>query len=394
MEIDIEDQVAALVDDRAFQEIDHQLRRFNLFEAIGAIKGELRHSDFLAFILSPARPHGLGSELLLRVLRTIFAKIPPARREIRTLELILADLERAIIYRERDNIDLLIDVEELGLIVAIENKIGAQVSESQLRRNKVTVTQKFHNHRFLFVLLTPHGTKPEDSDYVAFSYTELADVIEALLRDQREGLSVEIAVVLRHYIDMLRRNIVEDDKLAQMAIRLYEKHKEAFDFISRHQPQPTSLLDHIQKLISSNKTLKEDKHNPAMLRFVPIEWTTQRQLNSCPPSGWTKTGRSVMFEIKANEKGRIIVALVLGPSDREGLRERMYTEAKKRKDLFVGLVKPMGLKWSTIFSIELMTASEAKGMGQEEQIEAIEVAWQNFVDSRLPGLKKAIIEFV
>ena len=39
---------------------------FNLFEAVGAIRGELRHSNFLAFILSPARSHGLGTEPFLQ----------------------------------------------------------------------------------------------------------------------------------------------------------------------------------------------------------------------------------------------------------------------------------------------------------------------------------------
>ena len=168
MGIDIEEQLAALVDDKAFQEIDHYLRRFNLFEAIGAVKRELRHSDFLAFVLSPARPHGLGTELLLRVLRAILAKIPAEQRRIRTLELIVADLDRTIIYRERDNIDLLVHIEELRLIVVVENKIGAQVSESQLARYKAIVTQKFKKHRFLFVLLTPSMRRPVRVKMVLF----------------------------------------------------------------------------------------------------------------------------------------------------------------------------------------------------------------------------------
>lgn len=155
--MEIEEQLAALVDDPGFQEIDHHLRKFNLFEAIGAVRGELRHSNFLAFVLSPARPHGLGPELLLRVLRAILAKVPTGRREIRALELIVADLDRTVVHRERDNIDLLIDVKELGLIVTIENKIDAQVGKGQLSRYKAIVTHKFPSRRFLFVLLTPRG---------------------------------------------------------------------------------------------------------------------------------------------------------------------------------------------------------------------------------------------
>jgi len=391
--MDIEEKLAALVDDPEFQEIDHRLRRFNLFEAMGAVRGELRHSNFLAFILSPARPHGLGTELLLRVLRTVLAKVPAERRNIRALELIVADLDRAVIYRERDNIDLLVEIKELGLSVAIENKIGAQVGGGQLARYKAIVEQKFHKHRHLFVLLTPHGTEPEDLDYIAFGYRDLADIIEKLISERSEILSDELSLILRHYVEMLRRNIVEDDKLTERARRLYEKHKEAFDFVSQCQPQPKNLLDDIRKLLNANAMLKEDKHIQSILRFVPVEWANVPKLNSCSPSEWTKTGRSLLFEIKAHEDNRITIALVLGPSDLAS-REHIYSKAAKRKETFLGLVKPMGKKWSTIYSSELLAASEAKDMSHEEQVEAIEVAWQNFVDRDLPALKAGILEIL
>ena len=194
--MEIEEQLAALVDDPGFQEIDHHLRKFNLFEAIGAVRRELRHSDFLAFVLSPARPHGLGSELLLRVLRAISAKLPAERRETLSLELIVADLNRTVIHRERDNIDLMIHVKELGLIVTIENKIDAEVAEGQLGRYKDIVRAKFPTHRHLFVLLTPRGRKPEDSDYLAFSYNELANIFDGFVSDRRPTLSTEMVLIL------------------------------------------------------------------------------------------------------------------------------------------------------------------------------------------------------
>jgi hypothetical protein len=38
--MEIEEQLAALVEDPEFQEIDRRLRRFNLFEGIGAVSGD------------------------------------------------------------------------------------------------------------------------------------------------------------------------------------------------------------------------------------------------------------------------------------------------------------------------------------------------------------------
>ncbi len=46
-------------------------RTFNIFEAMGATRQELRHSDFLAFLLDPHQTHGLGDALLRALLREL-----------------------------------------------------------------------------------------------------------------------------------------------------------------------------------------------------------------------------------------------------------------------------------------------------------------------------------
>jgi len=150
-------------------------------------------------------------------------------------------------------------------------------------------------------------------------------------------------LILRHYVEMLRRNnIVQDEKLIAQAKRLYEKHKEAFDFVSQYQTRGSNLLDQVRALIESQRALVEDKHISTILRFIPTAWENIPELHSCPASEWTKTGRSVLFEVKANEDKRIIVALVLGPSNDPQLRQRIYSSAAKKPELFRGIVKPMG----------------------------------------------------
>ena len=72
-------------------------------------------------------------------------------------------------------------------------------------------------------------TDPEDSDYVAFSYVELAGILEGLLVDRAASQNNEVFLVVRHYIDMLRRHVVPDEELKSLALRIYERHKEAFD---------------------------------------------------------------------------------------------------------------------------------------------------------------------
>ena|ERR1044072_5899591 len=93
---DVEARLADLFDDPDFNTIHTQLSPFNLFEAVGAIRAELRHSNFLAYLLSPNRPHGMGARPLIAVLRAILARVPPQARPISMLELIAGQLDDAI----------------------------------------------------------------------------------------------------------------------------------------------------------------------------------------------------------------------------------------------------------------------------------------------------------
>ena len=96
--MDFEEQLATLVDDHDFERIVRQRSSFNIFEAVGAIRGELRHSNFLAFLLDPSGSHGLGSKPLLRILRSIISGMSAKNRPLNSLELIMGDLDNAVFY--------------------------------------------------------------------------------------------------------------------------------------------------------------------------------------------------------------------------------------------------------------------------------------------------------
>jgi len=92
--MDIENQLSDLLDDPKFQDISQCFGRFNLFEAVGGVRRELAHSNFLAFLLSPNRPHGSGTEPLRRVLRCIVEALPKEKRPVRALDIVTGDLAR------------------------------------------------------------------------------------------------------------------------------------------------------------------------------------------------------------------------------------------------------------------------------------------------------------
>lgn len=393
----LEDMISDLLDDPDFQVIDHRVSHFNLFEAVGAVRGELKHSNFLGFLLAPSRSHGFGTEPLLRFLRGVLTKIPSKRRPIRALELVLGDLDGAIVYREWNNIDLFIQLEALNLVVLIENKIDAKAGDGQLTNYKEIVLSKYPAHRHLFVFLTPNGAAPDDSDYLPFSYAELAKIIELVPQSQGFGTKTDSHLIIRHYVEMLRRHIVPDEELRQLARQLYERHQEAFEFIFEARPEAASLLGVARRLLEANIELTPDRRGVNTLKFVPQAWNSVADLNCCELNSWTRTGRNLIFEIRSWTSGRyadrMIISLISGPAPAE-IREKLYSGAAMRTDLFRGLVRPMGKQFATIYMRELLTPTAAKRMDHDDKAAAIEAGWLTFVTDDLPRLSAAVMAIV
>ena len=96
-------------DARELERIEGLLDRFNVFEAIGFVGQEIKHSRFLAFLLDPGQNHGLGHYFLKRLLREALAsahKAPLPRNVFDDFG--RTDLDQTLVQTERHNIDVLL----------------------------------------------------------------------------------------------------------------------------------------------------------------------------------------------------------------------------------------------------------------------------------------------
>jgi hypothetical protein len=389
----MEDELSALLDDPDFRSVQRRVSSFNLFEAVGAVRGELRHSNFLGYLLSPRRSHGMGSIPLEKVVRSILEQSVPNERVVSTLALLVGDLDDTVVHRERDNMDLLIEVSALNLVILVENKIGAAAGDGQLARYRQLLEMRYPTHRRLLVFLTPDGRLPEDPEYVPYSYVQLAEVLGNLANEEGVAFGQDAQLIVRHYVEMLRRHVVPDEQLKSLATRLYERHKEAFDFVFENMPRPASLLDIVRGRVENCDGLTIDSATSSSLRFVPERWDAELQNLKGDPTQWTRSGRGILFEAKiyADKPGRVNISLILGPAA-AGEREFFYNAARGRSELFSGLVKPMGQKWAAIYSRDLLTAPQARSMAYEAQATNVSLAWSDFQGTVLPDLISAILE--
>src|SRR5947208_14779518 len=123
MSEEIVTQLTQLVMDKDLEELERLLDQFNIFEAMGPVHLEERHSDFLAFLLNPRQSHGLGDTFAKRLLQNVTRNAPSGSLPVSPIHLDLWDLDQMLVLRERQSIDILLLDETNQLAVIIENKI-------------------------------------------------------------------------------------------------------------------------------------------------------------------------------------------------------------------------------------------------------------------------------
>ena len=188
------------------ERLEGMLDTFNVFETLKIVNVEIKHSNFLAWLLNPNENHSLDSYFLRQFLKTFYSE----NKELIDSELSLFDFEifdysDVEIRREWRNIDLLILIRGEGkenkkVAIAIENKIKSSEGQDQLVRYKKIMGNEFPDYNRLLIFLTPYGIEPSDSDWIPFPYGSIAELLEGILEHKKDYLSGMFIVLLTSII--------------------------------------------------------------------------------------------------------------------------------------------------------------------------------------------------
>jgi PD-(D/E)XK nuclease superfamily len=144
-----------LVGNHDLDRLEALLDRFNILEALGVVRQELRHSDFLAFLMDPRGNHGLGDAFVKRLLQSVLISVGDVSASVTPIEIELWNLNRMEIRKEWRHIDIVLLDEDHELAIIVENKIGTGEHSNQLQRYWETVEQHYPGWRIIGVFLTP-----------------------------------------------------------------------------------------------------------------------------------------------------------------------------------------------------------------------------------------------
>ena len=338
-ELVLKELYSNLINDEDFDRLELGLNQPNIFEILRISKNEIRHSNFLSWLLNPKGSHGMGEVFLKKFLREIFSS--EKSTDIDQIEVNRIDYSNVEIIREWKHIDLLIILDDI--VISIENKVHSKEHSNQLVRYRNIVEDEFPNKRKSFVYLTPEGIESEkESDvYIQLSYDVIIESIDRVLDIYKESISNKIKNYLMDYSIILKREIMGNDKLTELSNRIYKNHKEILDFIFEKKPD---ILDDVRYWLT--KVLKErgfiiGSENKYYVRFTTKKIQELTYYNKDVKNSW-KLGESFLFEFVLRPKvNKFTFKTVISPSDSNYDTQRL-------SDIFMtieGSKKPTGSKW-------------------------------------------------
>ncbi len=201
--------------DNLLEKLEDKLKEPNIFSILKMESYEIRHSNFIAWLLDPNESHNLGHSFLKPFLEDIFSenKVDFIKNYYIDEYISKIELQNIKIFREYYNIDLLVISDEF--VICIENKIFAQEHSDQLSKYTKTLEEVFKDKKHIFIFLTPLGNsakKEENSNiYISYSYRKIKKNIEAII-DNNDKIDQKVRFYIEDYLSNLGKNIMNDSE--------------------------------------------------------------------------------------------------------------------------------------------------------------------------------------
>lgn len=361
---------------------------FNIFEALGIVRQETRHSNFLAWLLDPTQSHQLADSFLKRFLMQSSSRARESGIEtISPIDVDVWDLAETEVRREWRNVDVMLINDARNFVCVIENKIHASEHGDQLRRYRQLTNEAYPGWSHHFVFLTATGEEPSDNaHYVTVTYDDVCETIEYVQKTKGSAISDELEIALSHYVAMVRRHIMPNLELEELCRRIYSKHRQALDLIFEHRPDLQSDLQReILEMLKGEPDFIQDHSSKQYIRFLPKAWDTDKMRRG---EGWTQSHRMLLLQF-ANRPDSLTLTLHTGPGDQE-VREELFNLVLEVGVPFRPNQKTLPPKWLQIYDKRILKPKDYEEPDIEQMMIRVRKAWSDFKTVDLSKIHEAL----
>ncbi len=357
-----------VVDNDELLQLEQLIGRFNIFDALGIVRAEIRHSNFLAWLLDPNESHGQGGLFLDGILMDLLRQSPPALRPFSPIQLDGAELRRVRVRREYRNIDILIECEEPRFVIAVENKTYSHEHSGQLDRYKKAIRDFFGDIPSLFVYLTREGDEPSDEEWTPYTYRDVHSVQRRVRRANGASIGDDVLTFLDHYLNLIGSRFMDDPQIDELCQVIYKNHRRAIDLIVERIGTGSTAITAIADEVSRLSGWTVAYRGPRYVQVIPAGWEKMLppvgKKKGVPPEQWL----FVTFRVGARQCWNVVnVIQTTDPEIRRRVIERLVADPKEfgLKSLFKNL-DLIGDKWANLGRVNIERWDPEEGPDVEE----------------------------
>ena len=324
-----------IVDNSELDALTDKLEQFNIFDVLGIVHYEIRHSNSLAWFFEPQGHHGYGDKFFRRFLSRVLHESEKENNNITPADVELGEYNDLQVYREWKNIDLLLVSEKNKLCVIIENKIHAKESSGQLNRYLNSANDEWDDYNVIPLFLTLEGDDPseegQDLGYLPVSMTLVLELLVNIQIKFYVNQSDEAQGFVNNYIEILKRLTMQDEELSNLCKSIYRKHKSAIDLIVSYGGSSQVYEACREVLIESgnfdldnNKPISFIQETRGMLFFVP------KELANCMTEVELSRWKHIAFQYpiccwfkKRTKAEKLQITIEIGPVSDYKLRKKL-----------------------------------------------------------------------
>lgn len=189
--------------------------RFNVFRALRLGRHEIRHSNFLSWLLDPSESHGQHDLFLRGFVGLAESSVSKEGTSDAPTSDVSNLLDGVQVDREHDALDLRIVLPGRRQVIAVENKLFSSEQSDQLGRYAESVRASFPDWRHTFLYLTLDGETPSDERWLPLSHRQVMETIAKSQGQLRRDTPPAIRAFVQHYIDLLSDIYAQRDRLSK-----------------------------------------------------------------------------------------------------------------------------------------------------------------------------------
>lgn len=334
---------------KLFEDINNNVLDFNILEITGMGNQEIKHSNILGWLFSDTE-HNLEYKILEGFLKKIIAL--NGIENLQDYLYLSKHRKDIVIYREKDNIDLLIVDEANQVLFAIENKVFAGERTDgedggQLQKYENIINHKYSKYQKYFIFLTIDLNEPSKDNWLKANHQMIVETLNEISKNK--DISIKTKIIFESYIDTLKRNgIVQDKELEELCLKIWNnsKYKEALEILNNYKPDIFSQISEYLKTLgeqySEINVLKNS--SKTYINFLDNSWIN---LNN---------GENVLSYQFNNRANGLSLKLIIGPSKNKDFRVKLFEKAASNNKFKPG--RSLSPEWNQIWSMSIISKEE------------------------------------